>query len=75
MYVQNIVGGLGNGIAGLTLPAVLYIVRFRDRVPRWKIALHWAIAASGVALAILVSVFSVIELVELFRGQQSSGGA
>lgn len=70
--VVSLVGGLGNGTAGFVLPAVLYLLVFRGRSPAWKTVLNWGIAVLGVVLAILVTAFAIVRMVERIQAPAGS---
>jgi proton-coupled amino acid transporter len=65
--VVSLVGGLGNGTAGFVLPAILHLILFRGRAPMWKVALNWVVLVFGAATTVLVTVFSVMRMVEEFQ--------
>ncbi len=65
--VVSLVGGVGNGTAGFVLPAILHLMVFRGRLPPWKVALNWVVLVFGAATSVLVTVFSIIRMVEEFQ--------
>jgi amino acid permease len=67
--VVSLVGGLGNGSAGFILPAILHLMVFKGRSPRWRVVANWALLVIGVATVILVTVFGVIKVVHEFQHQ------
>ena len=67
--VVSLVGGVGNGTAGFVLPAILHLMVFRGRLPAWKVVLNWVVLVFGAATSVLVTVFTVIRMVEEFQNQ------
>ncbi len=65
--VVSLVGGIGNGTAGFVLPAILHLMVFRGRLPVWKLALNWIVLVFGLVTSVLVTVFSIIRMVEEFQ--------
>ena len=62
--VINLIGGVGNGTSGFIIPAALYLVAFKGRLPLWSVIMHWAILVFGVATAVLVTVTSIMSVVQ-----------
>ena len=60
--VINLVGGVGNGTSGFIIPAALYLMAFKGRLPVWSQVAHWAILVFGVATAVMVTITSAIKV-------------